>query len=238
MKRNRKLDYDQADRVTNKMQDSHITAQYLTLRTNVEYFMKKNKMKSLIITSPEFQDGKSMVSANLAVAFAKRNYRALIIDADIRHASLHCYFQEKNNHGLCSIINGKKQFKDVVIRSRVKNLDLLTGGSISADPTELLASNKMTELLVEVNKIYDLVIFDTPNILGVVDTRILANICDVSLLVVRSMKTNSEKASKAKEILENAEAELIGVVLNDHDKDDKLAILQKYDVSEIDIAYR
>ncbi|MFA1822228.1 CpsD/CapB family tyrosine-protein kinase [Virgibacillus oceani] len=197
---------------------SPITEQYRTVRTNLQFASIDNELKSMIVTSSGPGEGKSMTTANLAVVYAQQGKKVLLIDADLRKPTVHYTFRLDNLRGLSNILVGEHTLEKSVNRSDVDNLDVISCGPIPPNPSELLASKKMQQLLHDAKLSYDLVIFDTPPVLAVTDAQIMANIVDGSLLVVRSNQTENEAAIKAKEALEPAHAKLLGTVLNDREK--------------------
>ncbi|MFC4025119.1 CpsD/CapB family tyrosine-protein kinase [Oceanobacillus longus] len=197
---------------------SPVSEQYRTIRTNIQYASVDNEIKSLLVTSSGPSEGKSTTIANLAVVYAQTGKKVLLIDADLRKPTVHYTFRLDNLRGLSNILVGQNTLDEAVNRTDVDNLDVISCGPIPPNPSELLASRKMADFLKEVTAAYDLVIFDTPPVLAVTDAQILANIVDGSLLVVRSKHTDLEAANKAKEILEPAQAKLLGTVLNGREK--------------------
>ncbi|MFC4386569.1 CpsD/CapB family tyrosine-protein kinase [Gracilibacillus marinus] len=194
---------------------SPVTEQYKTIRTNIQFATVDGEVRSMLVTSSGPAEGKSTVTANLAVVFAQQGKKVLLIDADMRKPTLHYTFRIPNQQGLSSVLVGGASVEEAVVESDEANLDLMPCGPIPPNPSELLGSQSMKRLLEHLNGIYDLVIFDTPPVLAVTDAQILGNICDGVVMVVRSKRTEYETAQKAKELLEVGQAKLLGVVLND-----------------------
>jgi len=197
---------------------SPITEQYRTVRTNLQFASVDEELRSMIITSSGPGEGKSMTTANLAVVYAQQGKKVLLIDADLRKPTVHYTFRLDNLRGLSNILVGEHALEESVNSTDVDNLDVVSCGPIPPNPSELLASKKMKQLLEDAKLIYDIIIFDTPPVLAVTDAQILANIVDGTLLVIRSGHTEYEAATKAKEALEPAKAKLLGTVLNDREK--------------------
>ncbi|MFD2639160.1 CpsD/CapB family tyrosine-protein kinase [Piscibacillus salipiscarius] len=196
---------------------SPITEQYRTIRTNMEFANIDQDLKSVLLTSTGPSEGKSLTAANLAIVFAQQGKRVLLIDADLRKPTVHYTFRLNNTFGLSNYLVGDYQLEKVVQQTNVESLDIMTCGPIPPNPSELLGSKAMKSLLKESNDVYDLVVFDTPPVLAVTDSQILANLVDGVLLVVRSKQTEKEAAKKAKDLLNKAEANILGAVLNDRD---------------------
>ncbi|WP_017187262.1 CpsD/CapB family tyrosine-protein kinase [Alkalibacillus haloalkaliphilus] len=206
--------------VTHEQPKSPVSEQYRTLRTNLQFSSVDQELSTMVVTSTTQSEGKSLTAANLAIAFAQQGKKVLLVDADMRRPTVHYTFRISNTFGLSNLLVGDHTLEQLVHESKVDNLDLLTCGPIPPNPSELLASNRMRELVGIAKQSYDLVIFDTPPVLAVTDPQILANETDGALLVVRSKKTEKDAAKRAKELLEQANANLLGAVLNDKDVKD------------------
>lgn len=193
---------------------SSISEQYRTVRTNIQFSSVDEEIHSIMVTSAEPAEGKSTTVANLAVTFAQQGKRVLLVDGDMRKPTVHYTFQIQNLYGLTNVLTKQKAFEEVVTSTDVPNLDVLTSGPIPPNPAELLASKAMVDFLNKLERIYDIVLFDTPPLLAVADAQILANICEGSVLVIGSGKTEVEHVVKAKELLAAAKGKLLGAVLN------------------------
>ncbi|OCA85952.1 capsular biosynthesis protein [Bacillus sp. FJAT-27225] len=193
---------------------SYISEQYRTVRTNIQFASADADVRTLLVTSASPGEGKSTTTANLAVVFAKHGKSVLLIDADLRKPTVHYTFSVKNYRGLSNILVGEATLIEAVVASEVENLDILTSGPIPPNPSELLDSKRMETLLQEAKSHYDIVLIDTPPVLVLTDTQILANLCDGSILVVRNKVTQLEDAQKAIEVLKASEGKVLGTVLN------------------------
>ncbi|WP_430790409.1 CpsD/CapB family tyrosine-protein kinase [Virgibacillus flavescens] len=197
---------------------SPISEQYRTIRTNLQFSSVDSDLKTILVTSSGPSEGKSMTTANLAVVYAQTGKKVLLIDTDLRKPTIHYTFRMDNLKGLSNILVGDQALEDVITASDIDNLDLISCGPIPPNPSELLASRKMEKMIEQASKLYDIILFDTPPVLAVTDAQIMANVCDGSLLVVRSKKTEVEAAKKAVEILKPSKAKLLGTILNDREK--------------------
>jgi len=197
---------------------SPITEQYRTVRTNIQFASIDQELKTIMITSASPDEGKSMTAANLATVYAHQEKKVLLIDADLRKATVHTTFRLDNFRGLSKWLVGGSDLRENIQKSRIEHLDVITSGPIPPNPSELLGSRKMKELIEQVKEMYDVVIFDTPPILAVTDAQILANYLDGTILVIRSKQTEFEAAIKAKEALEHTTSKLLGTILNDCEK--------------------
>ncbi|PAK48922.1 CpsD/CapB family tyrosine-protein kinase [Priestia megaterium] len=191
-----------------------VAEQYRTIRTNIQFSNVDQDIKTIVVTSSGAEEGKSTTTSNLATVYAQQGLNVLLIDADLRKPTGHYTFRLENHIGLTNVLTRQSTLAQAVQESEIPHLSVLTSGPIPPNPSELLASAQMAELLKEMKKQFDMIIFDTPPILAVADAQILANQVDGTILVVSSGKTEKDAALKAKELLSNAKGKLLGVVLN------------------------
>ena len=201
--------------ITNQKLKSPIFEQYRNIRTNIEFAVVDKKIQSLMVTSANPGEGKTTTAANLAVVVSEQGKKVLLIDADMRKPTVHIMFQVDNVFGLTNVLTHNKQLESCIQKTVIKNLHCLPCGPIPANPTDLLGSESMHELLNRTYSMYDLVIFDLPPILPVADARIIANQCNASLFVIRSGVTKKEDAIKAAGLLKKTNGKFLGVILND-----------------------
>lgn len=194
---------------------SPISEQFRTIRTNIQFSAIDESIQSIIVTSAGPGAGKSITAANLAVVYAQQGMKTLLIDADLRKPTVHYTFRLGNLRGLSSVLIGEATFEEAVENGMVDELYILPCGPIPPNPAELLASNKMKQLLEFAEENYDFVIIDTPPVLAVTDAKILSQMVDGTIFVVRSGTTEKEDAKKAYELLNDGNAKIIGAVLND-----------------------
>lgn len=172
------------------------------------------EIKSIMVTSPESADGKSTTAANLAIVFAQQGKSVLLVDTDLRIPSVHYAFHASNMYGLTSVLTREVDIDAAIMKTYIPNLAILTSGAIPPNPSELLSSKAMEKLMTELKDRFDMIIYDTPPVLAVADAQIIGHKCDGVVLIVASGKTNKDYALKAKELLENARSQLIGVIVN------------------------
>ncbi|MGE8017825.1 CpsD/CapB family tyrosine-protein kinase [Peribacillus frigoritolerans] len=198
---------------------SPITEQYRLIRTNIQFSSIDQEMKTIVVTSSEPNDGKSTTAANLAVVLAQEGKQVVLVDADLRKPAVHYAFNLSNIQGLTSVLTKQTNLGKAIAKTDVPNLDILTSGPIPPNPTELLNSKAIEIAIAELKGTYDYIIVDTPPVLVVADSQVVANRCDGVILVVASGKTNKQSAVKAKELITKANTTLLGVVLNGIDMD-------------------
>jgi len=191
-----------------------VAEQYRTIRTNIQFSNVDQDIKTIVVTSSGAEEGKSTTTSNLATVYAQQGLKVLLIDADLRKPTGHYTFRLENHIGLTNVLTRQSTLAQAVQESEIPYLSVLTSGPIPPNPSELLASAQMAELLKEMKEQFDMIVFDTPPILAVADAQILANQVDGTILVVSSGKTEKDAALKSKELLSNAQGKLLGVVLN------------------------
>jgi len=176
----------------------------------------------ILITSPGRGEGKSTTSSNLAIALAEINQRVLLIDADIRKSNLHKLFDVSNSWGLSDLLRERTPLQDCPLealarKTVIEGLYVLPCGPGTLNISSLLYSGRMAELLQRARMLFDTIVIDTPPILYVSDSRILARLTDAAVLVIRAGVTTRDAAIAAKERFDNDGIPLLGVVLNDWD---------------------
>jgi capsular exopolysaccharide synthesis family protein len=173
------------------------------------------KLKAVVITSAGAGEGKSRTAANLAIALAQAGYKTLLIDADFRRPSLHRLFGQVRNVGITNLIIQDAAEGDAVKQvDSVPNLWLLTSGPIPPNPSELLGSARMRELMSRLSQQFTYVIIDTPPVNAVTDAPILGAAANATILVVEQGKTTLPALKHAKEMLDRVGANTIGSVMN------------------------
>ncbi|MED3834990.1 CpsD/CapB family tyrosine-protein kinase [Peribacillus frigoritolerans] len=198
---------------------SPITEQYRLIIQNIQYSSVDKEVKSIVITSSEPNDGKSTTAANLAIVMAQQGKKVVLVDADLRKPSVHYPFNLSNIHGLTSVLTKQIGLEKAISKTDIPNLDILTSGPLPPNPSTILNSRAIEIVIDELRAAYDYIILDTPPVLVVADSQIVANKCDGVIMVVASGKTNKQNAVKAKELLTKANSALLGVVLNGMETD-------------------
>ncbi len=192
---------------------------FRTLRSRLYQIASAQPLKRILITSSTPAEGKTFVAANLAQCFIRQeNRRVLLIDSDLRASRLHLHVGASGRPGLSDYLRGDADEYQVTQVEKCGNLCLIPGGSEVSNPSELLHSDRMKQLLERMSPIFDWIILDSPPALAVHDASILADMCDGVLFVVRAGATDFEMATKAS--AEFRDKNLLGVVLNRVDKGD------------------
>lgn len=201
------------DNLTNKRVPFAIVESYKNLRTSITFLLSENEGNSFTVTSANAGEGKSTTSANLAVAFSQLGKKVLIIDADLRRASLHKKFKIENDVGLSDVIIGTANINDAV-KNISPMLGVLTAGPLPPNPSELLDSQNFSDLMVYLNSTYDFVIVDTPPLNVVSDSLIVAPNTTGVVLVIRDGYTPHYSIKKAIEVMRFSNVNILGTVMN------------------------
>ena len=200
--------------IVDKLPKSITAESYRSLRTNIQYSSIDKQVKTLVVTSSNAGEGKSTVAGNLAYTFFQSGKRVLIIDCDLRKPSLHRKFNVSNEVGLTDVLVGTSELNKVM-KKIDDNLYLLTTGTLPPNPAEIIGSNTMENFLDECKINFDYIILDTPPILPVTDSKLLAIKADATVLVVRSEISKLKHVSQAFKELVKVNANVIGTILND-----------------------
>ena len=190
---------------------------YRILRTNIEFNRTSPDANCISVVSGGASEGKSTTMANLAYICAQGGYNVLLIDADLRRPSMHTHFDVSHTVGLTNYLTQDIRLEDVVMRTPVENLYFLPSGLLPADSAGILNSQRMVDLIADVKSRFDLVLIDSPPILGVSDASVLANEADMTLIVVQHRKLPRHMLLRVKQTVENVGGKVIGVVLNNVD---------------------
>ncbi|MDT2757479.1 CpsD/CapB family tyrosine-protein kinase [Enterococcus asini] len=193
---------------------SPIAEQYRTIRTNIQFASADRKIQTIVVTSSGPSEGKSITAANIAVVFANAGQRVLLVDADMRKPTVHKTFALSNEAGLSKVLSSNNSVLEMAQPSMVDNLSILTSGPKPPNPSELLGSTRMNQVIDEARHLYDVIIFDMPPVVTVTDAQIMASKADGTLLVVRENVTRKDALTKAKDLLEMVQARVLGVVYN------------------------
>lgn len=200
---------------------SVVSEQFRTIRTNIQFSMVDETLRTIVVTSAGPASGKSTVSANLAATFASKEKKVLLVDADLRKPTVHKTFKVRNNDGLTTLLTDRKAYlEEMIYRTHSEGLYILTSGAIPPNPAELLSSKRMEEIKQEMLDYFDLIIFDMPPLLAVTDAQVMASKTDGVLFVIPKGQANKDEVFKAKDLLEKVQANVLGAVLNRVDKSD------------------
>lgn len=190
---------------------------YRILRTNIEFNRKNPEDNALTVVSGGAGEGKSTTLVNLAYICAQGGYTTLMIDADLRRPRLHTFFDINNSVGLTNYLTTELMLEDVILQTPVDNLFFMPSGILPSDAAGILNSRRMSELIQDVKQRFDLILVDSPPILGVSDASVLASEVDLTIIVVQHRKLPRNMLLRVKQSVENVGGHVIGVVLNNVD---------------------
>lgn len=190
---------------------------YRILRTNIEFNKKGLEEISLTFVSGSAGEGKTTTLCNLAYVCAQGGYATLMIDGDLRRSKLHRYYELDNEVGLTSYLLEDYPLEEVVFQTPIDNLYVMPAGPVPFDPSGALNSRKFHELLQEVKQRFDIVLVDSPPILGVSDSAVIVSEVDMTLMVVQPRKLPLKALLRQKQVIESVGGNLAGVVMNNVD---------------------
>jgi len=190
---------------------------YRILRTNIEFNRRSADANALSVVSGGAGEGKSTTLVNLAYICAQGGYTTLLIDADLRRPSLHHHFDITNNVGLTNYLTTDLMLEDVVLQTPVDNLYFLPSGILPADAAGILNSRRMSDLIADVKSRFDLVLVDSPPILGVSDASVIASEVDMTMIVIQHRKLPRNMLLRVKQAVDGVGGHVVGAVLNNVD---------------------
>jgi capsular exopolysaccharide synthesis family protein len=185
-----------------------------SIRTNILFMSPDRPIRTMVITSPSPQEGKTTTAVNLGVTMAEAGGRVLIIDTDMRRPRLHRSFGVGNQTGISTVIVGKATLEEAIKHTDVPNLDVLTCGPVPPNPSELLHTDRFAAVLADCAKLYDRIVLDSPPTSAVTDPAVLGNLVDGVVLIIKAGETTRDSAMHARRQLTAAKARVVGVVVN------------------------
>lgn len=192
---------------------------FRTLRTNVQFMTASNEHNSILFTSTQAGDGKSWIAANLAITFAQAGKKVILVDTDMRRGRQHDIFELSNNKGLSnylilSVKDSQDALGEYIQRTLIDNLYVITAGIVPPNPSELLTSTKMVNLIKTLEEMADIVIFDSTPSTMVTDALAISRYVGSTLIVASHKKTKMELLKQIKKNIENVGGKVSGVILN------------------------
>ncbi len=185
---------------------------YRTLRTNLSFYGLDRPIHTLVVTSPAAGEGKSTAIANLAVTMAQSGRRTILVDCDLRRPSLHELFSLAMTPGLTNLV--LEELAELPLQpTGVDNLWLLSSGPTPPNPADLLGASRMDRVLAQLSEAADIVLFDAPPVVAAADAAILGAKADGVLLIIQAGRTRRDQSERARELLEQAKARIVGVAL-------------------------
>jgi len=196
---------------------SQAAESYRVLRTNLQFSSFDREIKTIVITSSIPGEGKTTTITNLAIAFAQSGSKVLLIDTDLRKPKIHKMFNLENHKGITTLLSQHETVQSCVY-NEIDNLDIICCGPIPPNPSELLGSCAMKDLIEGFKAEYDVILLDSAPVGTVTDAAVLGAICDGVILIAKSGAVDIYAVRRAKEMLKNVNANILGIVLNSMDK--------------------
>ncbi|MCB9478707.1 MAG: polysaccharide biosynthesis tyrosine autokinase [Deltaproteobacteria bacterium] len=203
-----------ANLVTAHSPKSPISEAFRTLRTNIHFAHPGQPTTEILITSASPSEGKSTIVANLALTIANTGKKTLIVDCDLRKPNVHNFFELSRDPGLTTIVTGEKPWKDVVLPTQIENLFVIPSGPIPPNPTELLESQAMRDLVDDFRANFDMILIDSPPVVPVTDAAILSSYVKNTLMVVELGRSRASVVNRAIDLLGKVNTKLLGLVTN------------------------
>ena len=199
---------------------ANISEDIRTIRTNIKFMSNSDRATTLLVTSSIPGEGKSFISSNLGVAFAKTDELTVIVDSDLRLGRIHEIFNVSNKNGLSNMLveNDANEYFKYLRKTKIPNLYVIPRGTVPPNPSELLNSSNMDRILTLLKGSFDNIIFDGVPINGLPDSLIVADIVDRVILVTKANSTKIDELNDAKKALEKIDASIAGVVINNVNK--------------------
>ena len=191
-----------------------LSEQFKSLRTNIEFSSLGDEIKSIVVTSSIEGEGKSTIISNLAVTMANINKRVVIVDCNLRSPTIHKRFSLPNSKGITSILVQNRRIEECVLTTNIPNLYIIPSGPISSNPSELLGSKKMKEILNELSNSFDMILIDTPPIIYIADAQILSALAQGTIIVTSYGKSAKNELLNAKDMIEKVRGKILGVIIN------------------------
>ncbi len=194
------------------VEDEHIQEAFEKLQVNINLSSVDKKVQVIQVTSSAQDEGKTTVVVNLAFSYLNRGLKVLIIDLDLRRPKIHRNFQLPNENGIVDYASGKCE-KSALVRKTKYGIDVVFSGSKTPYPAKILESELIHGLLEEAKATYDVIILDTPPVSVVVDPILVSKYVDGTLFIVQAEKTRKSMIKESIHMLENAQANILGLVI-------------------------
>jgi capsular exopolysaccharide synthesis family protein len=197
---------------------SPVSEAYRSLRTNLSFYSVDNPLRTLVVTSPAPNEGKSTTVSNLAVTMAQSGRRTILVDCDLRRPTLHELFNLPISPGLTNLV--LDEVSDPPLQQTgIENLWLLSSGPTPPNPADMLGTNRVDQVIASLLDRADFILFDAPPVMAASDAAILGAKSDGVLLIIRAGKTRRDQSQRAMELLERAKVRVVGVALTNAPKD-------------------
>ncbi len=211
-----KLQRIKAQMITHLEPLSIVSESYKVLRTNIQFAGLDKPIKTILVTSSIAGEGKTTVASNLAITMAQAGNRTLIVGADLRRPTLHLVYGVRREPGITNYLAGMASLEQIVQKSGIDRLAVITCGAVPPNPSELLSSQKLKDFISLLKNKVDVILFDSPPLVPVIDAAIISAYADGVVLVASSGLSKIDLLKHAKEILDRVDAKLLGVAFNNY----------------------
>ncbi len=187
------------------------------IRVSIDFSIDRIEEKSLLITSALPEEGKSIFSTNLSLAYAQDDQKVLLVDADLRRPSLARNLGLDHDAELIHFLTGQKKFENLILDTGVKNFSVVLTKTIAPNPVEVLNSKRMSQFLHNAEERFDKIVIDSPPVVGLSDSLVLSRLAKVTFLVIRARKTPVGSLRQSILGLKHASAKVMGAIINQID---------------------
>ncbi|MFH1421699.1 MAG: polysaccharide biosynthesis tyrosine autokinase [Planctomycetota bacterium] len=212
-KRNKKESLE-IDLIAHLKPKADVSEAYRSIRTGLLYTSPDKEHKAYVVTSAGPREGKTMTAINIAITMAHTGKKVLLVDSDMRKPRVHKTFKIDNSKGFSNYLVGQKSPEEVIVKSEIDNLYVLSSGPIPPNPAELLDSPKFVEFITNMKKDFDLIIFDSPPLIAITDGAVMAAKTDGAIQVIWAGNTSRKIAEMGKDRIESIGAKVLGAILN------------------------
>jgi capsular exopolysaccharide synthesis family protein len=200
--------------ITHLAPKSPVSEAYRSLRTSIQYSKTDMPLKSIVFSSPGPKEGKSTTVVNLAITIAQMGTKVLLVDTDLRRPVVHSIFGLSKSKGISNYLVGRISLDEAIMETEIENLFVMPSGTMPPNPSELLGSKVMKQLISDLKNRFDIVLYDSPPIMAVTDAVVLSSEVDGLVLVVKEGQTKKDSVSRCNDILKNMPNRILGAVMN------------------------
>ncbi|MEG0075992.1 MAG: CpsD/CapB family tyrosine-protein kinase [Eubacterium sp.] len=200
--------------ITYKSPKDPISEAFRNMRTNITFSNIDEEMRVLTVTSAGKGEGKTTILSNYGVALAQSKKKVVLIDCDLRRPRVHRLFEQPNKRGLTNVLLREVEVSEAIQSTEVENLFIISSGPIPPNPSEILASKRLIDLIEQLKQVFDYILIDSPPIGVVTDAAVLSSVTDGYILVAAINVTNKESIKLSIDTLHNVNANIVGVVAN------------------------
>jgi len=208
------LKYKQIDLEVFKNPKSPFTESYRSLRTNLQFAKKEGQSNVVLVTSSIAGEGKSTTVANLGAIFQIAGYKSIVLNLDLRKPTLHHYFNVENHAGMSTYLSGKNSIEEIIQSTTYENLDIIASGPIPPNPSELILTERLDQLLHDLKEVYDYIFIDSAPLGLVTDTMHLMQYTDINLIVFRENYAKKSFVTDLNHLVKQHNLTHIGIVIN------------------------